>query len=89
MHDKGIASLTDIAQADFHMLEKEFDVQNIISTGENDELLLTFTFVADVPNVEKNTPEGAAALESYRKMGKVGVQRTIEAIREYVVKGEI
>lgn len=68
-------------------MDTEFRVTNTISYDQNNQLLLTFSFVGGVPGqpgyAEKSTHE-----ELNKVVGDV-IQKTIDLVRESVQKGSL
>lgn len=65
----------------------ETHIANIISYNERNELMLTFSFVGGVPAFAPMTQE--PSMEELNESVGIGVQTTIDRIRELVEKGEI
>jgi hypothetical protein len=64
-------------------------VLNIVSTGENGELYLTFTFEWDHPEITSGSEEEAKRQKGYQASAPRSVRGTLNAIRAMVEKGEL
>lgn len=76
------AQLSD-TQADFHMVDADNRISNIISSGSGEsDLYLTFTFVWNVPDVSEGTAEATETQNQFQKSGEGAVMSTIAELRE-------
>jgi hypothetical protein len=89
-------SLTDLAQDDagsgletFSPVGSASRVLNIVSTGPDGELLLTFTFEWDHPEIEEGSPEAVKKQKEYQVTAPKGVVGTVNAIRQMVKEGKL
>jgi hypothetical protein len=64
-------------------------VLNIVSTGPNGELLLTFTFEWEHAEIEEGSPEAVKKQKEYQVTAPKGVVGTINAIRRLVKEGKL
>lgn len=64
-------------------------VLNIVSTGTDGELLLTFTFEWDHNEIEDGSEEAFKKQKQYQETAPRGVARTVNAIRQLVKEGNL
>lgn len=69
------------------MIEASFDVQNIISVGTENELYLTYVFVAEIPDSAE--PAAKNQLNGMPLAARGAVKKTIDVIRQMVVEGKL
>lgn len=73
----------------FQSVDNASKVLNIVSTGVDGELLLTFTFEWDHEEIEEGSEDAVKKQEQYQKTAPRGVAGTINAIRQLVKEGKI
>jgi hypothetical protein len=64
-------------------------VLNIVSTGSSEELLLTFTFEWNHPEIENGSQEAIAKQKGYQATAPKGVGGTLAHIREMAAAGKL
>jgi len=64
-------------------------VLNIVSTGPDGELLLTFTFEWEHNEIEEGSPEAVKKQKQYQVTAPKGVVGTLNAIRQMVKEGKL
>ena len=64
-------------------------VLNILSTGPNKDLYLTFTFEWAHPEIEAGTDAAVEKQALYQSTARAGVEGTLEKIREMVRTGKL
>lgn len=71
------------------MIDGPLDVSNIISSGQNDDLYLTFTAFVEFPGIEEGSAEAIQRAENTCAMFRTGVQHSIEGIRKMAAEGRL
>jgi hypothetical protein len=64
-------------------------VLNIVSTGQDGELLLTFTFEWEHTEIEEGSEDAVKKQKQYQETAPRGVAGTISAIRQMVKEGKL
>jgi hypothetical protein len=64
-------------------------VLNIVSTGLDGELLLTFTFEWEHKEIEEGSPEAVKKQKQYQVTAPKGVMGTLNAIRQMLKEGKL
>jgi len=87
-----IAPITDDAGSGletFQSLGNASKVLNIVSTGQDGELLLTFTFEWEHKEIEEGSEEAVKKQKQYQETAPRGVAGTVKAIRQMVKEGKL
>jgi len=88
-HIKPISSAAGSGVETFASQGDKSRVLNIVSTGPEGELLLTFTFEWDHPDIASGSDEEKAKQTQYQSTAPKAVQGTIAAIRKFVEEGKL
>jgi hypothetical protein len=64
-------------------------VLNIVSTGQEGELLLTFTFEWEHAEIKEGSEEAVKKQKQYQETAPKGVAGTVNAIRQMVKDGKL
>jgi len=64
-------------------------VLNIVSTGPDDELLLTFTFEWEHKEIEEGSPEAVKKQKEYQVTAPKVVVGMMNAVRQMVKEGKL
>ena len=77
--------MTAACQADFHMVDVDNRISNIISSGDGEsDLYLTFTFEWNFPEIAEGTAEATTKQQELQESGQEAVATSIAQLRELV-----
>jgi hypothetical protein len=73
----------------FQSVENASKALNIVSTGTNGELLLTFSFEWEHNEIQEGSEEAVKKQKQYQETAPRGIVGTIDAIRKMVKEGKL